>query len=396
MRAALIVIAAAFLLVGGIFLFIAGGTLFRGARYSRDGMRAEAVTTGKALHRATSTTNTAYEVTYRITLPGEAASERTESVPVHVWERVEQGSALSIEYIPGQADSSRVMADRAGRPQMLIFVVLGAGLVLGGLVALKSAFARSSPADVMPPEAPATVPAAHEPSFWPLARQSSGFWLGGIFLLVGLLACLGGAVQLYGDWSFPRQARTTRGMVLTKEIERSGKRNETKRYKVTYRFTVDGRTFEGHDELSFERWHGLREREPMEVLYLPQKPSSSRLPGPRPWLGKTTLTVVGALFSVVGWTFFFGAVRQARLEWRLRQSGVHAPGTVTELRDRHLKINGVRQWRLHYEFSDYQGRRHQNTTDLSEDEAQAWKIGEIGKVLYDSAQPSEAMWLGRA
>lgn len=185
-------------------------------------------------------------------------------------------------------------------------------------------------------------------------------------------------------------------MVLTKEIERSGKRNETKRYHATYRFTVGERTFEGRDELSSEGWQRLREREPTDVLYRPNNPSSSRLAGSRPWFSKAFITLLGTLFTGIGGTVFMGAVRHARLEWRLRQSGVHAQGTVTELRDRNLKINGVRQWRLHYEFSDYQGRRHQNTTDLPEDEAQNWTVGETGRVLYDSARPSEAMWLGRA
>jgi hypothetical protein len=29
------------------------------------------------------------------------------------------------------------------------------------------------------------------------------------------------------------------------------------------------------------------------------------------------------------------------------------------------------------------------------DEVAEWKIGDIGKVLYDSKQPTEAVWLGR-
>ena len=130
------------------------------------------------------------------------------------------------------------------------------------------------------------------------------------------------------------------------------------------------------------------------MLYRSHSPSSNRLAGHRPWFWKAFFALPGALFAGVGGMFFFGAIGQARLEWRLRQTGVHAQGKVTELRDRNLKINGVRQWRLHYEFSDYQGRRHQNTTDLPEDEAQSWRVGETGKVLYDSARPSEAMWLG--
>ena len=128
--------------------------------------------------------------------------------------------------------------------------------------------------------------------------------------------------------------------MLTKEIRRSGRQNRTRQYRLTYRFTVDGKTLEGRDELSQQGWERLTERAPAEVRYLPQRPSSSRLAGPRPWIQKAVFALVGSVFSVVGATFFIGAVRRARLEWRLRRHGVNAHGTVTELRERDLKING--------------------------------------------------------
>jgi hypothetical protein len=51
-----------------------------------------------------------------------------------------------------------------------------------------------------------------------------------------------------------------------------------------------------------------------------------------------------------GKTLFLGAVRHAMREWLLRQQGVNTLGTVTELWERNVKIDGVRQWRLHFEF----------------------------------------------
>jgi hypothetical protein len=38
---------------------------------------------------------------------------------------------------------------------------------------------------------------------------------------------------------------------------------------------------------------------------------------------------------------------------------------------------------------------HRNTIDIPADEAEQWKVGDSGKVLYDSKQPIEAVWLGR-
>lgn len=235
-----------------------------------------------------------------------------------------------------------------------------------------------------------------------LTRKSFGFWFGGIFLLVGLPFCVVSIFLFYDDWRFSQEARSAQGMVLTKEIRESGSsrrsgrsRSRTKHYEVTYRFTVQGETFEGRDELSREDWERLTERGPVEALYRPQKPSSNRLAGHRSWLLKTMFGLLGSVFTVLGATIVVRSVRHARLEARLRQRGVSTEGTITELRARNLRINDVQQWRLHYEYPDSQGHRHVNTIDVPEDEAQRWKVGDIGQVLYDPAQPAEAVWVGR-
>jgi hypothetical protein len=210
-------------------------------------------------------------------------------------------------------------------------------------------------------------------------------------------ALLAGGWQLYEDATFRRQARVTPGVVLTKDIKRSGNQKRTKRYEVTYRYTVGGETFEARDVLVLGRWARLIEREPTDVFYRAQKPSSSRLAGPRPrLLGTAFIVLLGALFAGIGATFFIGAIRRARLEWRLRQSGVSTPGTVVELRELPLKINDVQQWRLHYRYRDLRGGDHDKTVDVPEDEAEHWKVGDAGKVLFDSARPTEAVWLGRS
>jgi hypothetical protein len=152
---------------------------------------------------------------------------------------------------------------------------------------------------------------------------------------------------------------------------------------------------EGRDELSYKQWQQLIEREPVEVLYRPGKPSSSRLAGHSAWPLKTIFGLVGSVFTVVGGIIFVGALRNARLESRLRQQGVRVQGTVTELRERNLRINNVQQWRLHYQYRSFEGSLHVRTVDLPEDEAREWKVGDIGVVLYDPARPAEAVWLGR-
>ncbi len=234
-------------------------------------------------------------------------------------------------------------------------------------------------------------------------NRSIGVWFGGIFLLVGLPLFVVSIFLFYDDRRFSQQARSTQGTVLTKEVRQShrstrsgGNRTPKTHYEVTYRFTTEGSTLEGRDELSREEWERLREHGPVDVLYRPHRPSSNRLAGHSSWLMKTMFGLIGSVFTVLGGTVLVRSLRQARLQERLRQHGVSTQGTVTELRVRNLRINDVQQWRLHFEYHDFQSHRHVKTTDMPEDEALQWKVGDVGKVMYDSARPTEAVWLGRA
>ena len=410
------VISAAFLFVGAIFLYIGGSTLLEHWRYRQQGVRVEAAATGKALRRADSSTDTAYEITYQFNPSEGAPYQHTEPVSVHLWERVEQGSPLTVEYVAGAPASARVV-DEDGRADMTTaFAGLGVGGVLvllvpiGWVVLLKHDRSRrvaeggvaqpggSAPDSIEPTAAVVNAGIWPQRSFWPLARKSFGFWFGAFALLAGLpWLGVNGIIPLYDARRFAREGLATPGVVLTKEIRRSGSsRSENKHYEATYRFTVMGETIEGRDELSFEDWGRLVEREPAEVLYLAQEPSANRLTGRRPWLQQAFFGLLGLVFTVVGGTVFVRAVRHARLEWHLRQHGVNTQGTVTRLQDRNLKVDGVQLWRLHCEYCDFQGERHVQTFDIPLNEAQGWKVGDAGGVLYDPARPSEALWLGRA
>jgi hypothetical protein len=105
---------------------------------------------------------------------------------------------------------------------------------------------------------------------------------------------------------------------------------------------------------------------------------------------------IGLLFAVIGSWLVFRAVQDTRLEERLLQHGAIANGTVTEVVARALRINGVSQWRLRYEFDDYQGRRHVNAVNIAEDEVEEWKPGDTGVVRYDAARPRDAVWVGKS
>jgi hypothetical protein len=235
-----------------------------------------------------------------------------------------------------------------------------------------------------------------------LTSKPFGFLFGGIFLVVGLGFVVTTGLSLLNDRSFARDARSTPGIVLKKNITESGRsqrqgstRSRTKHYEVIYRFTVDGRVLEGRDELSEQEWDRLTEGKPADVLYLPLSTASNTLAGSRPWGATLIFGLLGLMLAALGAFVFSGTIRQARLASRLRQHGVSVKGTVTELVERKLKINGVRQWGLRYEYADFQGHRHEGAIDLPAHEAQAWSVGDTGSVSYDPERPVEAIWLGR-
>ena len=317
-RVPLVVFSAALLVVGGIFLYIGGSTVLERWRYRQQGVRVDAVVTHKALQRATASTGTAYELSYQFTLPDGSSYQHIERVAVPLWERVAPGSSLSVEYVSGPPASARIANDgEDDTAPALVALGVGAGLVLlvliGWVMLLTRGARPAASNDLTTPHA-ATAVEATSPRFWPLARASLGFWFGGFSLIVGLpWFVVNGALPGYDHWQFAREGRSTQGMVLTKEIRRSGNtRSETLHYEATYRFAVSGFTIEGRDELSLQDWERLIEREPAEVRYRAQDPSSNRLAGGRPWLLQAFFGLAGLVLTIVGSAAFVGALGNAR------------------------------------------------------------------------------------
>jgi hypothetical protein len=406
------------LFMGGVFLFLAaiftgiGGSLVLKERsYRQGGVRTEAVVTDKALRPATADSETEYQVTYRFSRADGAPFTQTHAITVHQWERIERGSRITVEYVTGRPESARLIPETAEQT-VAASIGLGVGVLLGliGLGLIASAFRRRSvvpataavpaPAPAFPSDSPPRIDgrstdASARPSVW----LSFGVLFGGIFLLCGLPFFVIGTYLFYDDWRFAQEARSTQGMVLTKDIRVSSgtgsNRTRTKHYEVTYRFVVGQETLEGKEELSHRHWQRLREREPVEVRYRPQRPASNHLAGRSAWLLKTIFTLIGSIFTAIGGTVLVRGLRRARLEARLRRNGVAASGTVVSVHARNVVINGVPQSRLAFEYRDYQGQRHDGTADMPVDEAEAWKAGDTGRVLYDREKPEQGVWRGR-
>jgi hypothetical protein len=393
-RAPLIVLAVAFLFVGGLFFLIGGRPLLEAWRY-RHAIRVEAVVTAAALRPATETSGTRYEISYHAIAEGRA-TDRTEAVPVHLWESAGASSRAPVEYLPGRPETVRVsIEDAAATRKSIIFAAIGTLLIAGGTAAATRAARRRPPTD-----APRAVDApiairAHPTSYWPRARRSPQFWTGAIILVVATPLVIATLPQILEEWRFARSGVSTDGMILTKDIMRSGRSTRSRGYGVTYRVMVPEGAFENRVAMPFDRWSRLNERQTVEVLYLPERPAMNRLTGSQEWKGAAVLGTIGSAFFLVGATMFRRSVRQARLAWRLEQRGAAATAVIVEIADRHLKINEVRQFRLRYEYDDFQARRHSATHDMAEEEALRWNVGDKGAVRYDPGRPADSIWLGR-
>jgi hypothetical protein len=104
---------------------------------------------------------------------------------------------------------------------------------------------------------------------------------------------------------------TATAIVLTKSSRvKSGPQSAHSQHThniVGYRFTtVDGTTVRGSDDVDLPTWQSIRERDPIQIVYLRDEPARSRLanhsssaPGRSVMLGET-LAAVGALFLSYG------------------------------------------------------------------------------------------------
>ena len=224
----------------------------------------------------------------------------------------------------------------------------------------------------------------------------ANFWLffGSVFLLVGLPFVLLAGYFLVQERQLAAAGRVLQATVVTKHMSRSGSNVNR---SVTYRFSdADGQTIEGRSDVGESLWSALIEGGAVDVAYLPNRPSVNRIVG----TSKVTLLLifafVGAYLSVAGGTIAGAALRHGRMRRRLLTAGVRAPATVAGVKAMNLRVNGRTQWRLAYEYRDYQGQPHRRSMYLDGDEARRWQPGDTGEVLFDPDRPQRAIWLGRS
>jgi hypothetical protein len=240
-----------------------------------------------------------------------------------------------------------------------------------------------------------------------ITGENFPLWFGGIWLAVGGPMLLLG---LYFGWQqasiaeqLQTHGQTASGMVLTKYIARSSSHSDrsssTPTYWVTVRFSTEaGKVIKGKAQVEVDTWDALIERHPIQVTYLPSAPQTYRIEGETStWILPFIFAGIGALFTIVGGAVFWSGLRSRRVTERLRHSGMTVEATVTSIGPGSVRINGVKQWVIRYEFTDAAGRKRTGISfPMAPEEAEAWDAGQHGFIRYDPRAPGKSLWIGTA
>jgi hypothetical protein len=231
-------------------------------------------------------------------------------------------------------------------------------------------------------------------------------WFGGIFLAAGL------PILLVGVWlgrgvlaqqRLDREGRTTQGMVLAKSRSTSrstssSTASSTTTWSVTYRFALPtGERQRATAKVGRGAWEALVERGPVEVIYLPDSPGVSRIPGQvDETLAALLFAGLGGLATLLGGATLGIGVSQVRTAVRLRREGVPVEATVERVEESNCSSGGVAQWWVFYSFRDHQGRvRSGRSGYLPPEEASSWHPGDHGQARFDRQRPDRSVWIGR-
>lgn len=229
-----------------------------------------------------------------------------------------------------------------------------------------------------------------------LAQGKRSFWLlfGGIWLLVGLIMLIVGIGMALEERRWDAAMQTT-GLVLTKDIVPADSDSSTE-YRVTFRYSADGRTAEGDQQVDVHIWEALSERGPIEVFYIPGSSEPARLdPSPEPF-GPLLFLAFGIVLGGVGGVLFGRSLRNVLRARRLIRSGTDAEATVSAVEQTDVSFNRRPQFRVRYSYRDAAGGTHTGDSGYLEwDEASTFNEGDTVRIRYDPNRPADSVWLGR-
>ena len=231
------------------------------------------------------------------------------------WDQIHEGGPVQVEYAASNPELNQIGTPPGG----LMFIdsalvlasvmwLVGATLAFKGLRGIWFEWTRGSPESKVAPVRNAGV----KP--W-VAAAIALFGSGAIFLLIG-------AVNLRQERLFQTDGQTATAIVLTKsthlKTDSKSKRQQIG-YYLGYRFTThDGTSVEGSDSVGLQQWNSIREREPIEIIYLPETPTRNRLASDQPEMVLWMFSILGAA-PIVGGSIVVGYRFRGSLRKKLRR-----------------------------------------------------------------------------
>ena len=297
------------LFVGSIFLALMGNYVYRAHRLASEGKFATGSVVKKVMHQASEngTSNTSYEVDYIFTTADGIKIESNDTIDPDAWDQLKEGGPVQIEYAAGKPRINQVGATSGPIIIGYIVVVLasvmwlgGAALAVKGLLGPKSARAESKePATQAVSVYKSGNVEVEVPSF--LKNVSPWIIFGTLLLVCGAMFLLIGAANLYQERTFRAEGKPATAIVLTKsshqEYDQQNNTYET-HYDLDYRFTTDdGKSVRGSAEVNWRTWKSIHQRDPIQIIYVPQRPSRNRLAADHPRVFLWFVTVLGALVT---------------------------------------------------------------------------------------------------
>jgi Protein of unknown function (DUF3592) len=329
---ALLFIGAIMLFVGSIFIAIMGTYVYRAHRLASEGKFTTGTVVKKVMHQASDsgTSNTSYEVDYSFTTAAGLKVEGNDTIDPDVWDQLKESGPVQIEYAASKPRINQVGATSG--PIIIGYIVvvvasviwlLGATLAVKGLRGPWSAPARSGKPETHSDSGVVFNKGRVEVDLPPFLKDKVTPWtfFGILLLICGAMFLLIGAANLRQERAFRAEGKPATAIVLTKSSHQEyDQQNETyeTHYDLDYRFTTDdGKSARGSAEVNWRTWRSINERDPIQIIYLPQRPTRSRLASDHPGFFLWFVTVLGGLLTgggviVLGYGMFDTARRRRR------------------------------------------------------------------------------------
>jgi hypothetical protein len=163
--------------------------------------------------------------------------------------------------------------------------------------------------------------------------------------------------------------------------------NEQQVHASHYQYSVAGRTFEG---TSYTTGGAPAQGDSVEVEFDEGNPGRSRIAGMRraPF-GPGVLFVL--LFPAIGLVWLYLATRSGFRRNRLLAQGILAQGTLKNMEETNVRINGRPVYALTFEFIDRRGQRQKALARMTDPDRLRDDATE--PLLYDPENPSRAYLL---